>query len=143
MVIVEHDSVGYLDPDVRAVLDDFAENARSAASALISGRWPAADLNGRLVRPLRDLRLPSAREYHALHFLGYHANPKEMNMTIIKSYAAKEAGADLSLWEYDAGELQPEDVEVEVEYCGICHSDLSMIDNEWGCRATRWWPVTR
>jgi uncharacterized zinc-type alcohol dehydrogenase-like protein len=66
-----------------------------------------------------------------------------MNMSIIKSYAAKEAGADLSLWEYDAGELQPEDVEVEVEYCGICHSDLSMIDNEWGCRATRWWPVTR
>lgn len=53
-MIVEHDSVGYLDPDVRAVLDDFAENARSAASALISGRWPAADLNGRLVRPLRD-----------------------------------------------------------------------------------------
>ena len=53
-------------------------------------------------------------------------------MSIIKSYAAKEAGADLSLWEYDAGELQPEDVEVEVEYCGICHSDLSMIDNEWG-----------
>ena len=53
-------------------------------------------------------------------------------MTIIKSYAAKEAGADLLLWEYDAGELQPEDVEVEVEYCGICHSDLSMIDNEWG-----------
>ena len=46
-------------------------------------------------------------------------------MSIIKSYAAKEAGADLSLWEYDAGELQPEDVEVEVEYCGICHSDLS------------------
>ena len=53
-------------------------------------------------------------------------------MSIIKSYAAKEAGADLSLWEYDAGELLPEDVEVEVEYCGICHSDLSMIDNEWG-----------
>ena len=53
-------------------------------------------------------------------------------MSIIKSYAAKEAGADLSLWVYDAGELQPEDVEVEVEYCGICHSDLSMIDNEWG-----------
>ena len=53
-------------------------------------------------------------------------------MSTIKSYAAKEAGADLSLWEYDAGELRPEDVEVKVEYCGICHSDLSMIDNEWG-----------
>ena len=53
-------------------------------------------------------------------------------MTIIKSYAAHEAGAALELYEYDAGELKPEDVEVEVEYCGICHSDLSMIDNEWG-----------
>ena len=53
-------------------------------------------------------------------------------MSTIKSYAAKEAGADLSLWEYDAGELLPQDVEVQVEYCGICHSDLSMIDNEWG-----------
>ncbi|MDK1187009.1 alcohol dehydrogenase catalytic domain-containing protein, partial [Cronobacter turicensis] len=53
-------------------------------------------------------------------------------MTIIKSYAAHDAGAELELYEYDAGELKPEDVEVEVEYCGICHSDLSMIDNEWG-----------
>ncbi|KFB98716.1 alcohol dehydrogenase [Trabulsiella guamensis ATCC 49490] len=53
-------------------------------------------------------------------------------MTIIKSYAAKQAGADLEVWEYDAGELTPEDVEVQVDYCGICHSDLSMIDNEWG-----------
>jgi uncharacterized zinc-type alcohol dehydrogenase-like protein len=42
-------------------------------------------------------------------------------MSTIKSYAAKEAGADLSLWEYDAGDLKPEDVEVQVEYCGICH----------------------
>ena len=53
-------------------------------------------------------------------------------MSMIKSYAAKEAGSELELFEYDAGELKPEDVEVQVDYCGICHSDLSMIDNEWG-----------
>ncbi|MEL4016296.1 NADPH-dependent aldehyde reductase Ahr [Dryocola clanedunensis] len=53
-------------------------------------------------------------------------------MSIIKSYAAAEAGAELELHELDAGELLPEDVEVKVEYCGVCHSDLSMIDNEWG-----------
>ncbi|KNC06401.1 alcohol dehydrogenase [Klebsiella sp. RIT-PI-d] len=53
-------------------------------------------------------------------------------MSTIKSYAAKEAGSDLELYEYDAGELQAQDVEVQVDYCGICHSDLSMIDNEWG-----------
>lgn len=28
--------------------------------------------------------------------------------------------------------LAPDDVEVKTEYRGICHSDLSMIDNEWG-----------
>ncbi|MFP3498963.1 alcohol dehydrogenase catalytic domain-containing protein, partial [Pseudomonas sp. SIMBA_059] len=28
--------------------------------------------------------------------------------------------------------LAAEEVEVQVEYCGVCHSDLSMIDNEWG-----------
>ncbi|MFP9230226.1 NADPH-dependent aldehyde reductase Ahr [Pectobacterium cacticida] len=53
-------------------------------------------------------------------------------MTMIKSYAAPEAGAALELYEFDAGELQAEDVEVVVDYCGICHSDISMIDNEWG-----------
>lgn len=53
-------------------------------------------------------------------------------MSKIKSYAATQAGAELELYEYDAGELKAEDVEVQVDYCGICHSDLSMIDNEWG-----------
>lgn len=50
----------------------------------------------------------------------------------IKSYAAMEAGQALKLYEYEAASLSAEDVEVEVEYCGVCHSDLSMIDNEWG-----------
>lgn len=53
-------------------------------------------------------------------------------MSLIKSYAAHQAGAELALHEYDAGDLLPQDVEVKVEYCGVCHSDLSMIDNEWG-----------
>lgn len=32
----------------------------------------------------------------------------------------------------DLGPLGAEDVEVAVEHCGICHSDLSMLNNEWG-----------
>ena len=42
----------------------------------------------------------------------------------IKSYAAMEAGQALTLYEYEAESLSAEDVEVEVEYCGVCHSDL-------------------
>lgn len=35
-------------------------------------------------------------------------------------------------FEFDLGELGPEEVEIKVTHCGICHSDLSMLDNEWG-----------
>lgn len=51
---------------------------------------------------------------------------------MIKAYAALEAGGKLEPFEYDPGALGHDQVEVEVEYCGICHSDLSMINNEWG-----------
>ncbi len=51
---------------------------------------------------------------------------------MIKAYAALEAGGPLKPFEYDAGPLGPNDVELDVDYCGICHSDLSMINNEWG-----------
>lgn len=57
---------------------------------------------------------------------------KDQKMSMIRSYAAKEAGGELEVYEYDPGELRPQDIEVQVDYCGICHSDLSMIDNEWG-----------
>ncbi|WP_319419593.1 NAD(P)-dependent alcohol dehydrogenase [Pleurocapsa sp. FMAR1] len=50
----------------------------------------------------------------------------------IKGYGCKEQGGQLESFEYDPGELAADAVEVEVEYCGICHSDLAMIDNDWG-----------
>jgi uncharacterized zinc-type alcohol dehydrogenase-like protein len=50
----------------------------------------------------------------------------------IKAYAALEAGAALQPFEYDPGELGKEEVEIKVSHCGICHSDLSMRNNDWG-----------
>lgn len=50
----------------------------------------------------------------------------------IKGYAALEAGGQLEPFSYQVGELLPNEVEIDVLHCGICHSDLSMIDNEWG-----------
>ena len=49
----------------------------------------------------------------------------------IRAYAARKAGAKLEPFEYDPGALGDEQVEVRIEHCGICHSDLSMVDNEW------------
>lgn len=50
----------------------------------------------------------------------------------VKAYAVKEPKAKLSPYEYELGEIGPEQVDIKVAYCGICHSDLSMIDNDWG-----------
>ncbi len=51
---------------------------------------------------------------------------------MIKAYAVTEAKGKLNSYQYDPGPLGANDVEIEVHYCGICHSDLSMINNEWG-----------
>src|SRR5690349_8624103 len=52
--------------------------------------------------------------------------------TSFKTYAASAKGAKLQPFEYDPGALRDEQVEIQVEFCGICHSDLSMLDNDWG-----------
>src|SRR5260370_41504635 len=50
----------------------------------------------------------------------------------IKAYAASTPRAPLEPFSFDPGEIGPEEVEIKVTHCGICHSDLSMLDNEWG-----------
>jgi uncharacterized zinc-type alcohol dehydrogenase-like protein len=51
---------------------------------------------------------------------------------MIKAYAAFEAGGELKPFEYDPGPLGAHEVEIAVHSCGICHSDVNMIDNDWG-----------
>ena len=51
---------------------------------------------------------------------------------MINAYAAFEPKGELRPCEYDPGELKAHEVEIDVLHCGICHSDLSVIDNEWG-----------
>lgn len=51
---------------------------------------------------------------------------------MIKAYAANVPKGNLEPFEYDPGRLGDNEVQIDVHYCGICHSDLSMIDNKWG-----------
>ena len=53
-------------------------------------------------------------------------------MTAFNAYAATSADGALAPFSYDPGPLGVDDVEIQVESCGICHSDLSMMRNEWG-----------
>ena len=49
-----------------------------------------------------------------------------------KAWVAKAAKQSMALESVDLGPLGAEDVEVAVEHCGLCHSDLSVLNNEWG-----------
>jgi uncharacterized zinc-type alcohol dehydrogenase-like protein len=53
-------------------------------------------------------------------------------MSEIDAWVVPGAGEDLVRGRVDLGPLGDEDVEVEVEHCGLCHSDLSMKNDEWG-----------
>jgi len=53
-------------------------------------------------------------------------------MQEFKAYAASRAKGPLEPFSFDPGPLGPEEVEIQVTHCGLCHSDLSMLDNEWG-----------
>ena len=49
-----------------------------------------------------------------------------------RAWVAKAAKQPLILEDVDLGPIGAEDVEIAVEHCGLCHSDLSVLTNEWG-----------
>jgi uncharacterized zinc-type alcohol dehydrogenase-like protein len=53
-------------------------------------------------------------------------------MNQIQGLAAHAAGAELLPYKYDPGELGLNEVEIAITHCGICHSDLHLIANDWG-----------
>ena len=53
-------------------------------------------------------------------------------MRNINAYAANSENENLIPYEFSLSELGPEQVDIKVNYCGICHSDLSMLANDWG-----------
>src|SRR6266508_2841567 len=49
-----------------------------------------------------------------------------------EAWVAKAAKQPMVLETVDLGPLGAEDVEISVEHCGLCHSDISVLNNEWG-----------
>jgi alcohol/geraniol dehydrogenase (NADP+) len=58
-----------------------------------------------------------------------------MGESAIGAYAALAAKGPLVAYAYEPTELRPADVEIEVSHCGVCHSDLHLIDNDWASSA--------
>lgn len=53
-------------------------------------------------------------------------------MTLVKAYAATDAASPLGPYAFERRAVGPHDVSIEIAYCGICHSDLHQVRNEWG-----------
>jgi uncharacterized zinc-type alcohol dehydrogenase-like protein len=49
-----------------------------------------------------------------------------------KAYAAKAATSPLEPWTLERRAPKPHDVQIEILFCGVCHSDLHTVRNEWG-----------
>lgn len=52
-------------------------------------------------------------------------------MTKVKAYGAQSASSPLAPLEIERRSLAADDVEIEILYCGVCHSDLHTARNEW------------
>jgi alcohol dehydrogenase (NADP+) len=48
-----------------------------------------------------------------------------------RGYAAQEAGARLAPFKFERRDPRPHDVVIEIQYCGVCHSDIHQVRNEW------------
>lgn len=49
-----------------------------------------------------------------------------------KAYAALSATTPLAPYQLDRRAVTPHDVAITIDYCGICHSDIHQVRNEWG-----------
>jgi alcohol dehydrogenase (NADP+) len=53
-------------------------------------------------------------------------------MASTKSYAAQAATTPLAPYTINRRDTKPHDVQIEIKYCGVCHSDLHTARGEWG-----------
>ncbi|MEJ0009819.1 MAG: NAD(P)-dependent alcohol dehydrogenase [Alphaproteobacteria bacterium] len=53
-------------------------------------------------------------------------------MTHARAFAAPAAKAPLKPWTFERREIGPNDVAIKIAYCGVCHSDLHQVKDEWG-----------
>jgi len=53
-------------------------------------------------------------------------------MTTVKAYAAQNNASGLAPWSITRRDLKPHDVDIEILYCGVCHTDIHFAHNDWG-----------
>jgi len=52
-------------------------------------------------------------------------------MSEVRAYGAQSSDADLKSLNIERREITADDVKIEIEYCGVCHSDIHQVRNDW------------
>ena len=64
-------------------------------------------------------------------------------MTKSYGYAAKSKSDKLAPFNFERQDVGKNDVQIDIQFCGVCHSDIHQVRDEWGgsmypwCRGTR------
>ena len=53
-------------------------------------------------------------------------------MSFINAYSAKQAKVRVLPTVIERREIGPDDVHIEIEHCGVCHTDIHFVNNDWG-----------
>lgn len=53
-------------------------------------------------------------------------------MSTAKAFAAQDKTSPLTPWQFERREPGPHDVQIDIHFCGVCHSDLHQVRDEWG-----------
>jgi alcohol dehydrogenase (NADP+) len=53
-------------------------------------------------------------------------------MIQVSGYAAQQAKAPLAPYAFERREPREHDIVIDIQYCGICHTDIHQVRNEWG-----------
>src|SRR5438093_10520709 len=80
-------------------------------------------------KPLRKSKQPTPPSVSGTQSRPSFASEHVMDY---KAWVARTAKQPMVLEPLDLGPFEAEEVEIAVEHCGLCHSDLSVLNNEWG-----------
>jgi uncharacterized zinc-type alcohol dehydrogenase-like protein len=53
-------------------------------------------------------------------------------MPATSAFAAFDSKSPLGPWNFERRDPGPRDVQIEIQYCGVCHTDIHQVRNEWG-----------
>ena len=55
-----------------------------------------------------------------------------MSTTQVKAFGTEAKDKDLQEMQIERRDVRPTDIEIDILYCGVCHSDLHTARNDWG-----------